>query len=97
MFLSQRSNLVKYVPAELHENKEWYISYYVLHPETNNLKRKVIRLNRMKSITARRKWAKEIVRDLNIKLSTGWNPYFEQEASRGFSKLFVSTLPTPSC
>ena len=84
---SQRSTLVNYVPAELHENKEWYISYYVKNPVTNYLKRKVIRLNRIKSITERRKWAKDILRDLNIKLASGWNPYIESESTKGYQKL----------
>jgi len=56
MYLRQKSATVKYVPAELHENKEWYISYYVINPATNCLKRKVIKLNRIKSITKRRRF-----------------------------------------
>ena len=77
---------VTYYPAELHETKEWYISYYVLNPYTNKMVRCRVKVNRVKSITARRKFAREIIISINQKLSTGWNPFIEQDTTRSFIK-----------
>ena len=75
-----------YYPAELHENKECYISYYVLNPYNNRMIRRRVKVNRIKSITARRKFAREIVVAINQKLSSGWNPFIEQDTTRTFIK-----------
>jgi integrase len=88
MSISEKFSVTRYIPAQLHENKRWYITYYVVDPATNKLKQKVIKVNRVKSITERRKWARQLMHELNIKLAGGWNPYLEQEASKGFCKLF---------
>lgn len=80
--------LIHYLPAELHEGKIWYISYYVLHPETNILRRKRIKFNRINSIVERRKQAKRVCQQINIKLASGWNPFLEKEAPKAFYKLF---------
>lgn len=75
-------------PAELHECESgWYISYYVLNPNTNKLVRKQKRFNYGSNITLRRKRAKEIMRKINNKLERGWNPFLEQEAPRAFTPL----------
>jgi len=77
---------ISYYPAELHENKIWYITYYVLNPYTNRMTQRRVKINRVKSITARRKFAREIVVAINKKLSTGWNPFIEQDTTRTFVK-----------
>ena len=77
---------ITYYPAELHESKEWYISYYVLNPYTNKMIRRKVKVNRIKSITERRKFAREIIVSVNNKLSTGWNPFIEQDTTRTFVK-----------
>lgn len=84
----QKIVLIDYMPATLHEGKCWYISYYVKHPQTNRLHRKQIKVNRIKSKSVRRKWAKKLVQDINIKLAQGWNPFIEQEAPKGFHNIF---------
>lgn len=76
-----------YLPAELHEGKEWYIAYYALNPTTGKLARKRIKCNRISSLSLRRAYAKKMCLDINTKLAGGWNPFLEQEAGKGFSKL----------
>ena len=77
-----------YLPAELKIYKSgWYAIYWVKNPQTERLQRKTIKLNRIGNITERKKFAKRLVLELNNKLQTGWNPFIEQEAPRGYTKL----------
>jgi site-specific recombinase XerD len=84
---SQISIFTHYRPAELKEGKEWYISYYVLNPYKNTLERKRIKVNRITSITERRKYAKRLVLEINNKLQSGWNPFLEKNAPKSFTKI----------
>ncbi|AUC13839.1 hypothetical protein BTO06_01140 [Tenacibaculum sp. SZ-18] len=88
-------SLVDYVPAELRENKRWEIIYYVKCPFDNKLKRKANRVRPLKSITERRKLGRKMVLEINRKLERGWNPFLNENESKGFykfteaSKLFL--------
>lgn len=79
---------VDYVPAELSEGKTWYIHYYVKHPITKELIRKRNRVKPLKSITERRRLAKQMIKNINDKLASGWNPFFEDKNSKQFQLLF---------
>jgi integrase len=77
-----------YLPAELKIYKSgWYAIYYAKNPQTSKLQRKTVKLNRIDNLTERRKYARKLVTELNLKLHSGWNPFLEQEAPRGFTKL----------
>jgi len=76
-----------YLPAELREGKIWRIVYYALNPQIGKLERIVIKCNRTTNISLRRAYAKKLCNDINTKLASGWNPFLEQEASKGFAKL----------
>lgn len=72
--------LVGYTLPELHTNPSgWYIDYYVFHPITRKRERKRIRLNKGKDLHARRLFARENIRELTLKLQSGWNPFHEQD------------------
>ena len=43
-----------FIPAELHENKTWYINYYAFNHETQKLTEKRIKVNHIQSIVERR-------------------------------------------
>jgi integrase len=77
----------KYVPAELHRNKIWTVVYYVYNPKTDKLHRKVVRCNKIKNLNMRLSYARQLVKEINEKLASGWNPFFEQEFSKGFVRL----------
>jgi integrase/recombinase XerD len=85
--MPRNQKILSFKPAELHQGKEWFVSYYVLNPATEKLDRKKIMLNRIKSITERRKFAAQLIQELNKKLYGGWNPYLEESAPRGFTPL----------
>lgn len=76
---------IDYIPAELKENKDWRIVFYVKNPYTGKLEPRRPRVRKIKSITERRKLAKRMIVDINTRLSNGWNPIFEEKKSKGFS------------
>jgi integrase/recombinase XerD len=85
---------IDYLPAELKSYKnEWFVSYHVKNPKTGNLHRKKIKVNRIKNISERKKYAKKLIVEINNKLHTGWNPFLEEEAPKAFTKL-VAALDT---
>ena len=79
--------LINYIPARLTIGKSWYVSYYVLNPETNKLIRKRIKVNRVSPISERRKFARQLIHKINVKLAEGWNPLLEQETPKAYTKL----------
>lgn len=83
-------NFVDYVPAELKEGKTWLIVYYVSHPITKKLIRKRNRVKPLQSISNRRKLAKQMVFNINQRLASGWNPFFEEKNNKQYKKLFES-------
>jgi integrase len=87
--------VVDYIPASLHETKHWEVIFYAKDPQSGDLRRKRMRVRKMKSITERRLYAKQIVMDVNRRLSQGWNPFMETDSARSFHpilKVFDSFL-----
>ena len=83
---------VNYLPAMLKTFKSgWVIEYYVENPQTQELARKRIKLQRLMTryatVSDAKKHINNIVVALNMKLSTGWNPYFEGEDSRMYTPI----------
>jgi len=83
---------VNYLPATLKTNKSgWLIEYYVENPQTQELARKRIKLQRLLNRYSTKGEAKKhinnIIVALNMKLSTGWNPYYQGEESRFYTPL----------
>ena len=99
MDISQKNNeIVKscltsnYLPAMLQEYKSgWVIEFYAENPITKKMERKKIKLTRLvsryKSVKDARLHANKMVMALNIRLSTGWNPFFTSEDSRLYSSV----------
>jgi integrase len=76
-----------YLPAMLREHKSgWIIEYYAEKPLSKKLERKNMKLTRVtsryKSVKDARLHANRMVMALNIRLSTGWNPFFTSEDAR---------------
>jgi integrase len=80
--------VVDFIPASLHETKNWEVIFYAKDPQTGDLRRKRMRVRKMKSITERRLYAKQIVMDVNRRLSQGWNPFTETDSVRSFHPIF---------
>ena len=90
--VSSAYSAANYLPAMLKTNKSgWLIEYYVENPQTQELSRKRIKLQRLlsrySSKTEAKKHINNIIVALNLKLSTGWNPYFQGEDSRYYTPM----------
>ena len=90
--VSNGYSAANYLPAVLKTNQSgWLIEYYVENPQTQILTRKKIKLqrllNRYPTKTEAKKHINNIIVALNMKLSTGWNPYFIGEDSRLYTPL----------
>lgn len=83
--------IIHYIPARLTEGKEWFVSFYALDPFTDQMKRKRIKLNRIKGLKERRRYARELIEQINKKLRAGWNPFTEAVAPKG-AELFSSAV-----
>lgn len=69
---------IDYIPAELHQTKDWLIVFYCKNPVSNKLERQRIRVPKIKSSVERIRFAKKMVAEINQKLASGWSPFFEQ-------------------
>lgn len=83
-----------FLPAILREYKSgWIIEYYIENPMTKKLERKKMKLTRLisryKSVKDARIHANRIVMEVNIRLSTGWNPFFTDEDARLYTSVDV--------
>jgi integrase len=75
---------IQYYPAYLSEGKIWYITYYAYNPYTDKLQMKRIKVNRIKSIPERRKFCRKLIKEINNKLESGWNPFIENAQAKHF-------------
>lgn len=71
---------VDFRPAEYHPGNCSYVAYYVKNPETGRLVRKRIKLNRVKGVRNRDRFASRLCAEVNQKLYEGWNPFLENDA-----------------
>lgn len=78
---------VDYYPAELKENAVWEIVYYVKNPETDQLVRKRNRVKPLVKISDRRKIAKIMIAEINKRLESGWNPFYQNKGTKELIKL----------
>lgn len=85
--MSKEKSLLKFTPARLSKGKVWFVEYYVWHPVTEKLTRKRIKINRIESAKEKLRYGKALVDEINQKLYSGWNPFLEASAPRGFVKL----------
>lgn len=70
---------LEYRPAELRiTEKETYIAFYALNPDSNRLERVRYRLNYIRSKTERTKYGKTMCAEINLMLSEGWNPFVDK-------------------
>ncbi len=82
-----RDLIIEYIPAVYRNRKDAYVEFYALDPNTNELRRKRYRLNRIKSPASRKKYAMELCKKINRKLENGWTPFVDPETPKGAGKL----------
>lgn len=80
---------MQYREAVLYEGaKEWFVYYYAIDPAVNELKRKKIKLNHIKSIKDRRAAANRVIKTINKKLAAGWSPFVLVGAEKCYAFVF---------
>ncbi len=79
---------IDYIPAELRENKQWHVRFYVKNPATLKMQRIRINVNTIKSISERRKYGKRLAAEINKKLEQGWNPLMENQTGKSFHNIY---------
>ena len=80
------ADILGYVPPELHEGKTWFIDFYARHP-AGDLRRKRIKVNRVKGLTARRAYARRLIDEVTRRLQAGWSPWLASEPGQAFTTL----------
>ena len=58
-----------------------YIEFYAYDPEKGKMRRKRIKTNRIKSITKRRQYARDVMKRVANQLRQGWNPWIAKDVS----------------
>lgn len=81
------NELKQYRPAQLCTGIVWYIAYYAYDPESKKLERKRIKVNQIDKIPDRRRYAYDLIKRLNSKLESGWNPFVDPESNKSYSYL----------
>lgn len=84
---SKNQIFIDFIPAELRENSEWRIVYYVKNPFTDKLAIKRVRVKKITPTAERRKFAKKVVREINTRLEQGWNPFYNEKNVKEFTTL----------
>lgn len=89
MSKNQKTNFSsQFIPAQLYTSpQDWFVYYSCLDPATNKLKRKKVKINRIKKLAERKRYARWLIEEINDKLYTGWNPWVEEECSNGLTPL----------
>ena len=80
--LSGVSSALQYTPPVYRESEGCsYIEFYAYDPEQGKMRRKRIKTNRIKSVTKRRQYVRDVIKRLNEQLSRGWNPWIAKDAT----------------
>ena len=74
---SSKIIFLDYIPAQLKKNKMWYIEYYVKNPITGKLVRFRNRVAQIKPTRTREQYAQKMLEAINLKLNSGWSPWYE--------------------
>jgi integrase len=85
--IGEKKMQLNYLPAQYFQAKISYVQYFVLSPTSKKLVAKRIKLNRIKSVRERKKYANKLIKEINEKLAEGWNPFLESDAPKAFHKL----------
>lgn len=82
---SHVKQVIGYTYPELHTGVEWYVGFYAYDPVRKEMRRKKIKINFIKKVTDRRKYAESLKRRIIQKLDAGWNPWIESEDGKAYT------------
>lgn len=88
--LNMDGSILPYMPATLSNDAShgWFVVYYVFNPTTEQLERRLIKLNRVRKHYRTqmefRAYATNLVLEINTKLASGWSPFVGEGQSERF-------------
>ena len=77
------SSLVGYTPPTLHKGVRWFVDFTAWDPAISAMRRKRYYVSGSLSITQKKVRANEILQVLTRQLAQGWNPWVNDDDSRG--------------
>ncbi len=79
------ARIKSFTPPTLHTGKEWYIGFHAYDPERGTMRRKKIKVNFIQSVTARRRYASQLISRLLTELENGWSPWVADGEKKGYT------------
>ena len=73
------ADILPYTYPAFYEGKQCYIGFYAIDPATGQMKRKRYKLEHIKGIKQRRRYAQRMIFEIIDKLDHGWNPWVHEE------------------
>ena len=80
--------VINYTLPKLHTGKNWYVDFLCYDPVEGKMRRKKYMLDSIKSQSARKKQAAEIITNCTNRLRSGWNPWAEASNSRQYAEFY---------
>ena len=77
------SSLVGYTPPTLHKGVRWFVDFTAWDPAINAMRRKRYYVSGSLTISQKKARANEIMQVLTRQLSQGWNPWVNNDDTRG--------------
>lgn len=80
--------VINYTLPKLHTGKNWYVDFLCYDLVEGKMRRKKYMLDSIKSQSARKKQAAEIITNCTNRLRSGWNPWAEASNSRQYAEFY---------
>lgn len=71
------------------DGKKVYVDFYAFDPARDELRRKKIHLDKIKSKIGQKRHASLLIHTLTQKLLSGWNPWCDASTSRGYTPIDI--------
>ena len=78
------SSLIGYTYPVLHKGVRWYVDFFAMDPDRNEMRRKRYYINGELKKSEKIRRAAEIIEALTKQLMTGWNPFIAVNEERGY-------------
>lgn len=85
-----KNSTLNFKPAALSIGKSWEIVYHCEDPATGKLHRFREKVNHIKKVSERKRYAAFRLKKINEQLYSGWNPFIEKDSPRGFTEIAVA-------
>ena len=67
-------------------NADWYVGFYAFDPSVGQMRRKRIKINYIKKVTDRKRYATALINRINQQLDCGWNPWIAEKHGKAYHR-----------